>query len=98
MSVAPHEPGKSATATSVTVTGPIASALTATWNAQNSFLAHESAMLLCVGGAGSVGLSFCVSRTAPTVTAASAVPLMASEAAMVPSHTSFMTRKHTGQT
>src|ERR1700689_2952980 len=66
-------PARSPSDTSFTVTAAPAGALTATWNAQNSFLAHESSMLLWAGGGGSLGRSFCVSRTVLTVIAARAV-------------------------
>src|SRR5215471_17770200 len=70
--VAPHGPAKSPSVTLVTVSVSPAGALTATWNAQNSLRAHDSEMLVCAGGGGSVGRTFCVSVTAATVTAARA--------------------------
>jgi hypothetical protein len=85
-SVAAQGPARSPSAMFVTLTAALASALTAIWNAQNSFFAHDSAMLPCAGGAGSVGRIFCVSRTALTAlrgVAASALD-EASEAASMP--------------
>src|ERR1039458_6689297 len=77
-SVAPAGPFRTASERSLTVTAePVA--VTATWNAQNSFWAHESAIELAAVGAGSFGRTFSVSRTTPAVIAPDAVPARVTE-------------------
>src|SRR5580704_8515481 len=84
-SVAAQGPARSPSATFVTLTAALAGALTAIWNAQNSFFAHDRAMLPCAAGAGSVGRIFCVSRTALTaLSGVAASALEAREAASMP--------------